>query len=116
MTEIDPGGAAFYTDVVQRQGWNPLVCISMEHGVGNYSHHLYALSGEGGEEQIGCFVFSNNQSLIRNRVTLFDSEERACRQYTTIADIVRLAHVPHRTVALTELDIPEDRSIPSTTE
>ena len=98
--DIDPEGASFYAGVVHNEGWIPLICICMEYGTGNYSHHLYAFRGEEQEEQFGCFRYSNNHALIKDRITIFPSPEKANEDFKSISEMVRFAHIPHQLLHL----------------
>ena len=107
MIEIDPHGAASCANTVFREGWDPLVCISMEHGIGYYSHHLYASRCTGGDEEFGCFEYFDDHARKRDYFTYFDSGERANEDYQIITDIAVLAHIKHQRVDLSDFPDPQ---------
>ena len=108
MISIDRDSALFYAGMLSRRGWMPLVCISMEHGKGGFSHHFYAMRGAAAAEVFGCFQYFSIDSRTWNRDKVFDTCEKANENYMIMQKIARIGHIRHQLVDMTEEIVSAD--------
>ena len=108
MICIDRDSVLFYAGMLCRRGWTPLVCISMKHGNGGFSHHFYAMRGEAETEVFGRFQYFSIDSQAWSRDTVFDTCEEANEDFLTIQELARIGHIRYQLVDMTEELITTD--------
>ena len=108
MISIDRDSALSYACALYRSGWTPLVCISMDHGHGGFSHHFYAMREETKAEVFGRFQYFSIDSQVWSRDKVFDTVDEANENFMILQEIARLAHIRHQLVDMTESSISAD--------